>query len=96
VRARQLTVQTYTQYLAYRHPGTPCYVKIFVALVVRYVFSPIDLIPDFVPAVGLLDEMVVIYLGIISMVCNRSTTYTPQQKEADPRRDPPPSFVLML
>jgi uncharacterized membrane protein YkvA (DUF1232 family) len=56
-RARQLSAQTYTLYLAYRHPGTPWYAKVFAALIVGYVFSPIDPIPDFIPGVGLLDEM---------------------------------------
>lgn len=64
-RARQLTAQTYTLYLAYWHPGTPWYAKVFAALVVGYVFSPIDPIPDFIPVVGLLDEMVVVPLGVI-------------------------------
>src|SRR5215216_7703071 len=64
-RARQLTAQTYTLYLAYRHPGTPWYAKVFAALVVGYVFSPIDPIPDFIPVVGLLDEMVVVPIGIL-------------------------------
>ena len=64
-RARQLTTQTYTLYLAYRHPGTPWYAKVFVALVIGYVFSPIDPIPDFIPGVGLLDEMIVVPLGVV-------------------------------
>ena len=37
----------------------------FAALVVGYVFSPIDPIPDFIPGVGLLDEMVVVPLGVL-------------------------------
>jgi uncharacterized membrane protein YkvA (DUF1232 family) len=64
-RARQLSAQTYTLYLAYRHPGTPWYAKVFAALIVGYVFSPIDPIPDFLPGVGLLDEMVVVPLGVL-------------------------------
>ncbi len=64
-RARQLSAQTYALYLAYRHPRTPWYAKIFAALVVGYVFSPIDPIPDFLPGVGLLDEMVVVPIGIL-------------------------------
>ena len=63
--ARQLTAQTYALYLAYRHPRTPWYAKVFVALVVGYVFSPIDPIPDFIPVVGLLDEMVVVPIGVL-------------------------------
>jgi uncharacterized membrane protein YkvA (DUF1232 family) len=64
-RARRLKAETYTLYLAYRHPRTPWYAKVFAALIVGYVFSPIDPIPDFIPGVGLLDEMVVVPIGIL-------------------------------
>jgi uncharacterized membrane protein YkvA (DUF1232 family) len=64
-RARQLSGHTYTLYLAYRHPRTPWYAKVFAALIVGYVFSPIDSIPDFIPIVGLLDEIVVVPIGIL-------------------------------
>src|SRR5215216_1442271 len=64
-RARQLSSYTYTLYLAYRHPRTPWYAKVFAALIVGYVFSPIDPIPDFIPIVGLLDELAVVPIGVI-------------------------------
>src|SRR5215207_2552412 len=64
-RARQLSAQTYALYLAYRHPRTPWYAKVFAALIVGYVFSPIDPIPDFIPVIGLLDEMVVVPIGVL-------------------------------
>jgi uncharacterized membrane protein YkvA (DUF1232 family) len=64
-QARQLTAQTYALYLAYRHLKTPWYAKVFAALIVGYVFSPIDPIPDFIPGVGLLDEMVVVPIGVL-------------------------------
>ena len=64
-RARQLSGHPYPLYLAYRHPRTPWYAKVFAALIVGYVFSPIDPIPDFIPGVGLLDEMVVVPIGIL-------------------------------
>ena len=64
-RAQQLSSCTYTLYLAYCHPRTPWYAKVFAALIVGYVFSPIDPIPDFIPGVGLLDEMVVVPIGIL-------------------------------
>ena len=63
-RARELAGQTYAIYLAVRHPRTPWYAKVLAALVVGYVFSPIDPIPDFIPGVGLLDEMVVVPIGV--------------------------------
>jgi uncharacterized membrane protein YkvA (DUF1232 family) len=64
-RARRLSAQTYALYLAYKHPRTPWYAKVFAALIVGYVFSPIDPIPDFIPGVGLLDEMVVVPIGVL-------------------------------
>lgn len=63
-RARALKDQTYVLYLAARHPGTPWYAKLLVAGIVAYAFSPVDLIPDFIPVLGLLDDLVLIPLGI--------------------------------
>jgi uncharacterized membrane protein YkvA (DUF1232 family) len=55
-------------WFAYRHPGTPLIAKIAAMLIVAYVLSPIDLIPDFVPVLGYLDELILlpgaIYLAI--------------------------------
>ncbi len=64
-KAEQLKSETYALYLAYKDPRTPWYAKVFTALLVGYVFSPIDPIPDFIPVVGLLDELVVVPLGVI-------------------------------
>ena len=63
-RARDLKAETYALYLAARHPETPWYAKFFVAGVVAYAFSPIDLIPDFVPVLGHLDDLILIPMGI--------------------------------
>ncbi len=63
-RARKLKTETYALYLAYRDPRVPWYAKVFAALIVGYVFSPIDPIPDFIPVLGLLDEMVVVPIGV--------------------------------
>lgn len=64
-RAKQLKREIHALYLAYKDPRVPWYAKVFLALVVGYAFSPIDLIPDFIPVVGLLDDMVVVPLGVI-------------------------------
>ena len=64
-RIRELKVETYSLYLAVRHPDTPWYAKVIVAVIVAYALSPIDLIPDFIPIIGLLDDLVLIPLGII-------------------------------
>ncbi len=63
-RANRLRVETYALYLAYRDPRVPWYAKAFVALVVGYAFSPLDLIPDFIPVLGYLDDLVLVPLGI--------------------------------
>lgn len=62
--ANQLKTETLALYLAYHHPKTPFHAKIVVALVVAYAFSPIDLIPDFIPVLGYLDDLVLLPLGI--------------------------------
>jgi uncharacterized membrane protein YkvA (DUF1232 family) len=64
LKVRQLKTETYTLYLAYRDPRVPWYAKLFTAGVVAYALSPIDLIPDFVPVLGYLDDLVLIPLGI--------------------------------
>jgi uncharacterized membrane protein YkvA (DUF1232 family) len=63
-RARHLKTETFALYLAARHTGTPWYAKLMVAAIVAYAFSPIDLIPDFVPILGYLDDLVLIPLGV--------------------------------
>jgi uncharacterized membrane protein YkvA (DUF1232 family) len=64
-RVSHLKRETYALYLAARHPYTPWYAKLFVAGVVAYAFSPIDLIPDFVPILGYLDDLILVPLGIV-------------------------------
>lgn len=49
---------------AYKHPDTPFYAKLIAIIVVAYAFSPIDLIPDFIPILGYLDDLILIPLGI--------------------------------
>ena len=63
-RVRHLKFETFALYLAARHPETPWYAKLFVAGVVAYALSPIDLIPDFVPVLGYLDDLILVPLGI--------------------------------
>jgi uncharacterized membrane protein YkvA (DUF1232 family) len=62
--ARELKIQVYAIYLAYRDPRVPLYARIFAACVVGYAFSPIDLIPDPVPILGYLDDLVIVPLGV--------------------------------
>ena len=62
--ARRLKVEIYALYLAYRDPRVPWYARVFAALVVGYAFSPIDLIPDPIPVLGYLDDLLFVPLGI--------------------------------
>ncbi len=62
--ARHLKVEVYALFLAYRDPRVPWYARVFAACVVGYAFSPIDLIPDPIPILGYLDDLVLIPLGV--------------------------------
>jgi uncharacterized membrane protein YkvA (DUF1232 family) len=63
-RARHLKTETFALYLAARDPRTPRYAKLLVAGIVAYALSPIDLIPDVVPILGYLDDLILIPVGI--------------------------------
>jgi uncharacterized membrane protein YkvA (DUF1232 family) len=63
-RVAALKRETLALYLAARHPRTPWYARALVAAIVAYALSPIDLIPDFVPVLGLVDDMLLLPLGI--------------------------------
>jgi uncharacterized membrane protein YkvA (DUF1232 family) len=63
-RARQLRRETYAVYLAYQDPRTPWPARLFAAAVVGYALSPIDLIPDPIPVLGYLDDLILVPLGI--------------------------------
>jgi uncharacterized membrane protein YkvA (DUF1232 family) len=63
-RARRLKTEVIALYLAARHPGTPWYAKLFLAAIVAYALSPIDLIPDFIPVLGLVDEIILLPFAI--------------------------------
>jgi uncharacterized membrane protein YkvA (DUF1232 family) len=62
--ARRLKVEVYALYLAYKDPRVSWYARIFAAVVVGYAFSPIDLIPDVVPVLGYLDDLILVPLGV--------------------------------
>ena len=63
-RAHALRRETLTLYFAARDPRTPWYAKALAAAVVAYALSPFDLIPDFIPVIGYLDDLIVVPLGI--------------------------------
>ncbi len=63
-QARALKRETHALYLAGRDPRTPWLAKLVIAMVVAYALSPIDLIPDFIPVLGYLDDVLLLPLGI--------------------------------
>lgn len=64
-RAAQLKREVYALYLAYRDQRTPWYAKVVALCVAGYAFSPIDLIPDPIPVLGYLDDLVLLPLGVL-------------------------------
>jgi len=62
--ARNLGRDSHAIYLASRDPRVPWYAKALGLTVAAYALSPIDLIPDFIPVVGYLDDLVIVPLGI--------------------------------
>src|SRR5580692_9180496 len=66
--ARRLIRDVHAVYLAARDPRVPWYARVLAIAVAGYVLSPIDLIPDFVPVIGYLDDLVLVPLGLLLMV----------------------------
>ena len=63
--ARNFKKQIFILYYACKDSRVPWYAKVFTACVVAYAFSPIDLIPDFIPILGYLDDVILLPLGIM-------------------------------
>src|SRR5712691_10064679 len=62
-RAHSLKRETYAMYLAVRDPRTPWYARVVAGAVLAYALSPFDLIPDFIPVVGLLGDLILVPIG---------------------------------
>ena len=67
-RAHALRVDAHAVWLAARDPRVPWYAKLLGVIVTGYALSPIDLIPDFIPVLGLLDDLILIPAGIWLML----------------------------
>ena len=63
-RMRRLKIEVYALYLASKDPHVPWYAKALTALIIGYAISPIDLIPDFIPVFGQLDDLIIVPAGI--------------------------------
>ncbi|MBF0170371.1 MAG: DUF1232 domain-containing protein [Nitrospinae bacterium] len=63
-RTRHLAREVHALCLAFGHKDTPLVAKIWVALALGYVFSPVDLVPDVIPVLGYLDDLLLLPLGV--------------------------------
>ncbi|MEO5756788.1 MAG: DUF1232 domain-containing protein [Mesorhizobium sp.] len=66
--ARTIKLDVHALYLAARDPRTPWYAKALAVCVAGYALSPIDLIPDFIPVIGCLDDVILVPLGVFAVV----------------------------
>lgn len=62
--AAKLKMQLIVLHLAYKDARTPWFAKVLVLLIIAYALSPIDLIPDFIPIIGFLDDLILLPIGI--------------------------------
>ncbi len=91
-RAKQLKNEVRALCIAYSDPRVPWYAKVFMAVVIGYAISPIDLIPDFIPVLGYLDDLIIVPAGIylaIKMIprgimeeCREKATSNPFSRRA--------------
>ena len=90
-KAKALKREVYALYLCSQHPKTPLCAKLFALLIVSCALSPIDLIPDFIPVIGYLDDLVLIPLGITLLIrimpedvlreCRQKAQHSPPAKK---------------
>ena len=67
-KVRTLKTEAHAVFLASRDPRVPWYAKLLVICVLGYLFSPIDLIPDFIPVIGYLDDLVIVPAGLLLVI----------------------------
>ena len=67
-RARRIKREQHAVYLALKDPRVPWYAKALAAVVLAFLFSPIDLIPDFIPVIGYLDDLIVVPAGLLLVI----------------------------
>jgi uncharacterized membrane protein YkvA (DUF1232 family) len=94
--ARGLRRETYALYLAYRDPRAPWYARAWAIVVAAYAFSPIDLIPDPIPILGYLDDLIIVPLGVaiaIKLIPPEVMAECRREAEALMAEGKPPNWV---
>jgi len=97
--ARQLKKETYAIYIACKDPRVPWYARVFAGFVVAYALSPIDLIPDVIPILGYLDDLILVPLGIIlvlKMIPPAVLAECREKAEAAMNQDKPTSWIAAI
>lgn len=93
--AKRLKHNVFTLWFCQKHPNTPIFAKLMAILVVSYAFSPIDLIPDFIPIFGFLDDVILLPIGIyltlklipqaVLIECQQQAEHWINEKHAKPK-----------
>ena len=99
IKSKRLKTEVYALYLASKHPRTPWYAKVLAVLIIGYALSPIDLIPDFIPVVGYLDDLILVPLGItllIRIIPGDILEECRTKAEADLSRGKPKSWIAAI
>jgi uncharacterized membrane protein YkvA (DUF1232 family) len=87
-KAKELKSEAQVLLIAYRDPRTPLSAKILIGLTVGYLLSPIDLIPDFIPVLGVLDDLIIVPLLItisIKLIPEKILEEAQQKAKSDPQ-----------
>lgn len=95
--AKQIKRDVYAVWFAARDPETPFLAKLVALLVAAYAISPIDLIPDFIPVFGYLDDLILVPLGIMLVLRLVSTEVMQRCRlQADSMSQKPSSYIAAL
>lgn len=96
--ARELKQQTMVVYFAARDPRTPWLVRLLALAIAAYALSPIDLIPDFIPILGYLDDLIIVPLGIalVLRLVPQEVRSSAQQKASAAAKQPVSFFMATV
>lgn len=94
---KKLKQQTLTVYFVSKHPDLPLHIKLLAVLVVAYALSPIDLIPDFIPVIGYLDDVIIVSLGIALVLrLTPKEIIVSSQLKAEKIQDKPKNYIMAI
>lgn len=97
VKTKQLKIQTLTVYYASRDPRLEIHIKILAILIAAYALSPVDLIPDFIPIIGLLDDIIIIPIGLaLLMKLTPPSIMATAKLEAEQAESRPTSYTAAV